>query len=84
MPDREKVVKARKCCSEGNCLSCPFVKDHMEPHVIGCMHRLMKYALELLKKQAEGEMLAGIVADIKAGRVRRFAGDGFEVVRCET
>ena len=51
MADREKVVKALKCCSEGNCLNCPFVKDHMEPHVIGCENRLMKYALELLKDQ---------------------------------
>ena len=87
MANREKVIKGLECCKNGGplnlgsfCGVCPYQTEL--PTI--CFFRLRDDAIDLLKKQAEGEMLAGIVADIKAGRVRRFAGDGFEVVRCET
>ena len=89
MPDRDNVIKGLECCKNGGpinpnsfCGKCPY--DPERYSASPCFEHLKNDVIELLKKQAEGEMLAGIVADIKAGRVRRFAGDGFEVVRCES
>lgn len=87
MPNMDNVIIGLECCKNGGplnpdsfCGACPYQTEYCH----NCFDHLRSDAIELLKKQAEGEMLAGIVADIKAGRVRRFAGDGFEVVRCET
>lgn len=75
----EKVVKGLECCMQvnQNCDFCPYREfSHGE-----CDRLLMKDALQQIYRQTEADRLLEAVEQVKAGRVRRYIGDGFEVIR---
>ena len=79
MADTERAVKGLECCIQENQdhRTCPYnMISHKE-----CSRQLMKDALQQIYRQTEADRLLEAVEQVKAGRVRRYIGDGFEVIR---
>ena len=84
MDNREEVLKGLECCflSE-ECADCPYNdyrKRYEQGRGLKCTGFLANDAFDLLQRQVEADRLMEVVEQVKAGLVKRFAGDGFEVI----
>lgn len=86
MNDFEKVTKGLACCAHvvSECVMCPY-KEQKDRHYKNqggpCTSFLADDALPLLYRHTEADSLLEAVEQVKAGRVRQYIGDGFEVIR---